>query len=83
MAADEPDIALRDELQAVEKQLAEIRQTAMELRAQIGGRSYGPTDSAEMASAITAAEEQEAFAKLLEARREDIVRRLGTDSGRA
>ncbi len=76
MAADRPETALRDELQLVEEQLAELRQTAAELREQIGERSYGPTDPAEMATAITAAEEQEAFAKLLEARREDIVRRL-------
>jgi siroheme synthase (precorrin-2 oxidase/ferrochelatase) len=67
--------ALRRELEEVEADVAELRDTAQKLRAQIGDRSYEPTDASERAALITAAEEQEALAETLEARR-DKLRKL-------
>jgi hypothetical protein len=66
----------REELRQVDEELAELRRTAVELRAQIGDRSDGPTDPAETALVITAAEEQEALIAVLESRREALVRHL-------
>ncbi len=80
MSADNQEIALREELRGVEEQLADLRRTAVELREQIGERSYGPTDPAEMATVITAAEEQEALVGLLEGRRAELLRRLSEAS---
>jgi len=77
MATDKTDSEMRDELRLVEEELAELRQTATDLRRRIGDRSDAPTDAADMAAAITAAEEQEAFLRALEARREALLRRLG------
>ena len=77
MATDKTDSEMRDELRLVEEELAELRQTATDLRRRIGDRSDAPTDAADMAAAITAAEEQEAFLRALEARREVLLRRLG------
>jgi hypothetical protein len=68
---------LREKLQEVEADLAEVRHTAMEMRRQIGERWFEPTDDPERAALITAAEEQEAFAEELTARREELLRRLG------
>ncbi|MCW2703419.1 MAG: hypothetical protein JWQ37_1414 [Blastococcus sp.] len=69
--------ALRDELRVVEEELTQLRQTATELRRRVGERADRPTDSAEIATLITEAEEQEAFIEVLERRREDLLRRLG------
>jgi hypothetical protein len=63
----------------VEADLAELRRTAAELRRQIGEGWNEPTDAAERAALITQAEEQEAFAEDLEARRDELRRRLGLD----
>jgi bacterioferritin (cytochrome b1) len=76
MDADSPT-ALRDELQRVEEELAQLREAAAELRRRIGERADDPTDPVERATVITAAEEQEAFIAVLESRREDLLRRLG------
>jgi hypothetical protein len=67
--------ALRRELEEVEADVAELRDTAQKLRVQIGDRSYEPTDASERAALITAAEEQEALVETLEARR-DKLRKL-------
>jgi len=67
---------LREELQRVEEELAQLRETAAALRRRIGERADDPTDSAERAAMITAAEEQEAFIEVLEARREQLLERL-------
>ena len=67
---------LREELQRVEAELAQLRETAAALRRRIGERADDPTDSAERAAMITAAEEQEAFIEVLEARREQLLERL-------
>jgi chromosome segregation ATPase len=75
-AADNPTAALRDELQVLEDELAQLRQATADLRRRIGERWDDPTDSAERAALITTAEEQEALIQVLEARREDLLRRL-------
>jgi hypothetical protein len=67
---------LREELQRVEAELAQLRETAAALRRRIGERADDPTDSAERAAMITAAEEQEAFIEVLDARREQLLERL-------
>jgi hypothetical protein len=76
MDADSPT-ALREELQRVEEELAQLRETAAGLRRRIGERADDPTDSAEHALLITTAEEQEALMEVLERRREKLLRRLG------
>ena len=75
-AADNPTAALRDELQVLEDELAQLRQATADLRRRIGERWDDPTDSAERAALITTAEEQEALIQVLEARREGLLRRL-------
>ncbi|MEV7970552.1 hypothetical protein AB0O34_31875 [Sphaerisporangium sp. NPDC088356] len=75
--ATEDEAALREELRMVEEDLTRLRQTAAELRERVGERADSPTDSAEISTLITMAEEQEAFAETLEARREELLRRLG------
>ena len=77
MTTDQHEFSLRDELRLVEQELADLRRTAAEIRRQIGERSQSPTDVEEIAALITSAEEQEAFAKLLEARRDELKERLG------
>jgi hypothetical protein len=80
MDADSGTAALREELQTVEEELAQLRETAASLRRRIGERADDPTDPEERAQMITAAEEQEAFIEVLENRREDLLRRLGERS---
>jgi len=79
MATEKTDVELREELRLVEEELTELRATGSELRRQIGERSDGSIDAADVAAAITAAEEQEAFLKVLEARRDSLRRRLGEE----
>lgn len=67
----------REELRQVDEELAELRETAVELRAQVGDRSNGATDPAETAAVITSAEEQEALIGALSDRRERLRRKLG------
>jgi hypothetical protein len=76
MEADSPT-ALREELQRVADELAQLRETVADLRRRIGERWDDPTDSAERSLMITTAEEQEAFIEVLENRREELLRRLG------
>jgi hypothetical protein len=68
--------ALREELQVVEGELAQLRESAAELRRRIGSRDDDPTDPEERSLLIATAEEQEAFIEVLEQRREDLLRRL-------
>jgi F0F1-type ATP synthase membrane subunit b/b' len=77
MDADSLTAALRQELRDVEQELAQLRESAADLRRRIGERWDEPTDSAERATLITTAEEQETFIEVLENRREDLIRRLG------
>ncbi|MCW2914522.1 MAG: hypothetical protein JWN52_2590 [Actinomycetia bacterium] len=76
MDADGSKAALEEELRQVEADLAELRRTAVELRSQIGD---GPGDAVDRSATITAAEEQEALADQLEARRDELLRRLGRE----
>jgi multidrug resistance efflux pump len=74
---DHDETALRQELRRVEADLDELRHTARQLRQQIGERWFEPTDAPEQAALITAAEEQEAFAEALEARRDELKKLFG------
>ena len=69
------DVELREELRVLEDDLARLRRTAAELRRQVGEDE--PGDFADKSAMITAAEEQEALAEQLEARRLDLLQRLG------
>jgi bacterioferritin (cytochrome b1) len=77
MSTAEPQAAIREELRLVEEDLARLRETAADLRRLIGERANEPTDPVERSALIEAAEEQEALADELEARREELLRRLG------
>jgi hypothetical protein len=73
-----PQAAIREELRLVEEDLARIRETVADLRRRIGERADYPTDPAELSALIEEAEEQEFLADKLEARREELLRRLGS-----
>jgi len=68
--------ALQEQLRTLDAEVAEMRQTVAGLRRGIGNSSDAPVDAADMAAAITSAQEQEAVLKLLEAKRDDVQRRL-------
>ena len=68
--------ALAEELKLVEEDLTRFREMAAELRHRIGDQDEEPTDAAERSALIEAAEEQEALIDQLEARREELLRRL-------
>ena len=78
MSTAQPQAAIREELRLVEEDLARIRETAADLRRRIGERADYPTDPAELSALIEEAEEQEFLADGLEARREELLRRLGS-----
>ena len=68
---------LAEELKLVEEDLTRLRETAAGLRRRIGDRDEEPTDAAERSALIEAAEEQEALIDQPEARREELLGRLG------
>jgi hypothetical protein len=76
LATNSEEAGLREELRRVEAELAGVRQTAADLRAEIGGRLDGAVDSEDMAATITSAEEQEALATSLQARRDRLAAKL-------
>jgi hypothetical protein len=78
MSTAQPEAAIREELRLVEEDLAHLREMATTLRRRIGERADDPTDPAERAALIEEAEEQEALIDELEARREELLRRLGS-----
>lgn len=78
MSTAQPQATIREELRLVEEDLARIRETAADLRRRIGERADYPTDPAELSALIEEAEEQEFLADELEARREELLRRLGS-----
>jgi hypothetical protein len=78
MSTAQPQAAIREELRLVEEDLARLRETARDLRRRIGERADYPTDPAELSALIEEAEEQEFLADELEARREELLRRLGS-----
>lgn len=67
---------LREELRLVDEELADLRAAAAGLRGELGGRGAGPMDLAENAATVTFAEEQEALIRVLERRRERLLRKL-------
>jgi hypothetical protein len=77
MSTAQPQAGIREELRQVEEDLARLRETAADLRRRIGERADYPTDPAELSALIEEAEEQEFLADELEARREELLRRLG------
>ena len=78
MSTAQPEAAIREELRVVEEDLARVREWAAELRRHIGERADYPTDPAELSALIEEAEEQEFLADQLEARREELLQRLGS-----
>ena len=78
MSTAQPKAAIREGLRMVEEDLARLRETAADLRRRIGERADYPTDPAELSALIEEAEEQEFLADELEARREELLRRLGS-----
>jgi hypothetical protein len=67
--------ALAQELELVEEDLTRLRETAADLR-RIGDRDEEPTGAGGRSALIEAAEEQEVLIDQLEARREELLRRL-------
>lgn len=63
---------LRAQLKQVDTDLERVRRTAAEVRSDVG-EAEDPTDRG---SLIQAADEQDALAETLAARREDLLRRL-------
>jgi hypothetical protein len=78
VTAEKSEAELREELRLVEDDIESLRRSAMELRRSVGEDE--PADFADRAAAIAAADEQESLAEQLEARREELVKRLGTAS---
>jgi multidrug resistance efflux pump len=76
MDADDSNDALEAELRQLETDLEELRRTAAQLRAEIGD---GPTDAVDRSALITQAEEQDALAEDLEARRDELRHKLGPE----
>lgn len=64
---------LRTELDRVEHEISELQQTAREIRERLADDPGDPPDRAE---ALRLAEDQEAIAEVLEARRDELRRRL-------
>jgi hypothetical protein len=64
---------LRAELKEVEDDLASLRRTAADIRSGIGEAE----DPADRGSLIQSADEQDALAEQLAARRDNLLRRLG------
>jgi hypothetical protein len=67
---------LRAELNLVEEERADLLRQAKELRAS-SGDDAGPMDAEEATAIITQAEELEAFAAVLERRRDALLEKLG------
>jgi len=68
---------LRAQLKQVETDLERVRRTAADIRSGVG-EAEDPTDRG---SLIQAADEQDALAEALAARREDLMRRLAESEG--
>ena len=80
MTTANPSAAIAEEVRLVQDDIARLRETAAALRRRIGERDEEPTDPEERSALIEAAEEQEALIDQLEARREELLRRLGHGS---
>ncbi|MFF5112964.1 hypothetical protein [Streptosporangium sp. NPDC000509] len=73
-------MSLQEELRQVDEDLERLRAEVAELRGQVG--EIGPTDAVERAMLINQADEQEILIGELEARRDDLLKRLGEDDER-
>ncbi len=71
--------ALQEQLRTLDAEVTEMRRTVADLRRGIGEPSAAPADAADVAAAITAAEEQEAVLRLLEARRDKVQRQIAAE----
>jgi chromosome segregation ATPase len=60
------------ELDDLEAEIAQLRASTDELRAQLGGQSDGAQDSEDVAATLTGIEENEGILSTLEARRETL-----------
>jgi chromosome segregation ATPase len=65
------------ELDDLEAEIAKLRASTDELRAQLGGQSDGAQDSEDVAATLTGIEENEGILSTLEARRETLRAKLG------
>ncbi|MFI6295858.1 hypothetical protein ACIBEJ_29965 [Nonomuraea sp. NPDC050790] len=72
-------MTIKGELQQVDEDLARLRQTALELREQIG--DMGATDQVERSQLLEMADGQDRLITELEGRREDLLRRLQQEPG--
>ena len=77
MASEEPQEALTEELRLLDKEIAERRQEAQQLRTGLADHAEGAGDLVDEESPIEMAEEQEAVLATLEARRQEVLRQLG------
>ena len=79
MSTDDDSTGLgdREELRLIDEELGELHEELDELRQAIGGRSQGPGDPVDHSTLITALEADEALVAELEARRRQLVQRLG------
>jgi predicted nucleic acid-binding Zn-ribbon protein len=69
--------ALRQELEDLDDEIAELRRTVADARQRIGQEWDAPADEVDVATALSRVEEQEAFLRVLEDRRERLRARLG------
>ncbi|MER6173559.1 hypothetical protein [Streptosporangium sp. NPDC001681] len=70
-------MSLQEELRQVEEDLERLRNEVAEMRRQVG--ELGPTDPVERSMMINQADEQEILVSELDARREDLLKRLGKE----
>jgi uncharacterized protein involved in exopolysaccharide biosynthesis len=69
--------AHRQDLAALDQEIADLQKRAAELRLRIGERADYPTDLEEVSMLLTEAEEQEAVLATLKGRRDQLAERLG------
>jgi hypothetical protein len=70
-------MSTQEELHEIDEDLARLRAEASELRGQVG--DIGPTDAVERSTLINMADETNPRAAELEARREELLKRLGEE----
>ncbi len=71
-----PDGDPRAELRQLDEEIAETRESAAELRRQIGDRTDGTLEPEETAATISSAEELETIVDTLQTRRDEVARQL-------
>jgi gamma-glutamyl:cysteine ligase YbdK (ATP-grasp superfamily) len=76
VASNDIHAGVREELQLVDDELADLRRQATEIRRRIGDRDDMPGDAVDLTVEITEADEVEAIIETLERRRRDLLERL-------